>query len=122
MSINSVLNRTSRYVCGGTTEVSPTSIEWFERTSIPFADDDVVFVVTEELSGRLDMIAKIFLGDQKLWWLIAMHNNILDVNLEVSTGVILSIPTRERAQTFLTGKVGGVESTRVLNPGIQQIV
>lgn len=122
MSNNSVLNRTSRYVSGGTTEVSDTSIEWFERTTIPFSEDDLVFVVTEPLQGRLDMIAKIFLDDPKLWWVIAMHNNILDVNYEVAAGVIISIPTRERVKELLTGRTGGVESTRVLRPGVQPII
>lgn len=122
MSANSVLNRTSRYVSGGTTEISDTAIEWFERTSIPFAADDTVFVITESLQGRLDMVAKIFLDDPKLWWVIAMHNNILDVNFEVSTGVIISIPSKERVNALLSGKVGGVPSTRVLRPGVQPIV
>ena len=43
-------------------------------------------------NDRLDLIAKRYLGDSKLWWIIAMVNNIDGDSLLVQPGTILYIP------------------------------
>lgn len=119
---NSTRVRNSRYVSGGTVEVNQTAIEWWERAYFSSAPDDRVYVVPKHLAGRLDRIAYEMLGEARLWWIIAMHNNILDVSGEVVEGTILYIPSADRVKNSLSGKPGGVPSQRELIPSILPIV
>lgn len=121
MEKNSTLVRTSRYVSGGSTEVNQTALEWWEREVFLSAEDDNNYVVEKKFEGRLDLIAAIFLGEPRMWWIIAMLNNIVDPVTEVVEGVILYIPTAERAKSF-SGQLGGVPSTREVPPSILPIV
>lgn len=122
MDTNSTRLRYSRYVSGGTTEVSDYSLEWWERLNFVSNSDDTSYVVEKRFEGRLDLIAATFLGEPRYWWIIAMQNNILDPYNEVVEGVLLYIPTRERVKTALSGKLGGIASTRVLQPSILPVV
>ena len=122
MEKNSVLVRQSRYVSGGTTEVNENALEWWERVVFNTNVDDRNYVVEPQYAGRLDLIATAFLGEPRLWWIIAMHNNILDPYNEVREGTILYIPTVERAQSLISGGLGGVPSTREVPPSILPIV
>ena len=122
MEKNSTLVRISRYVSGGTSEVNSTAIEWWERTNFVSNADDTSYVVEKKFGGRLDLISALFLGEARYWWLIAMHNNILDPSGEITEGRILYIPTAERVKSTLSGKLGGVSSTRELTPSILPIV
>jgi hypothetical protein len=63
-----------------------------------------------------------FLGEPRYWWLLAMHNNVLDPFNEIVEGVVLYIPSQERVKNALSGKLGGVASTRELPPTILPIV
>lgn len=119
---NSTRIRSSRYVSGGTTETSPTAIEWWDRFYFTSAADDIMYVVPRAFAGRLDRIANQLLGEPRWWWIIAMHNNILDVTAEVVEGTILYVPTVERVKATLSGKIGGVPSQRELTPSILPIV
>ena len=60
------------------------------RPAIPLQDDDV-YVVTQS-GDRLETIALTFLGDQSLWWIIAMANNLHGANIAVADGTILRLP------------------------------
>jgi hypothetical protein len=119
---NSTLIRTSRYVSGGITEVGQTTLEWWERQIFVSAADDLSYVVEKKFEGRLDLIAAMFLGEPRYWWLIAMYNNILDPFNEILEGVVLYIPSQDRVKNALSGKLGGVTSTRELSPTILPIV
>lgn len=119
---NSTRVRISRYVSGGTTEVGQTALEWWDRNFFVSNADDTNYVVEKKFEGRLDLIAAVFLGEPRYWWLIAMHNNILDPFNEVLEGTVLYIPSAERAKSVLSGKLGGVASTRELSPSILPIV
>ena len=119
---NSVRVRSSRYVSGGTTEVNQTALEWWERQNFVSNSDDSSYVVERQFAGRLDLIAATYLGEPRYWWLIAMHNNILDPYNEVVEGTVLFIPSQERVKNALSGKLGGVPSTRELPPVILPIV
>lgn len=112
MSINSTSIKSSRYVSGGVTESSSTALEWWQRATIPTDTSDFYYTVEHTLEGRLDLIANKFLGEPRLWWVIAMLNNILDPHNEIRTGTVLLIPTAERAKNLLSGKTGGVPSKR----------
>jgi len=119
---NSVSYSNSRYVAGGTTEVSANRLEWFERNVLLPADDDTFYVVEKKFAHRIDLIAASQLGDSTLWWVIAMLNNILDPYNEIAEGRVLQIPSADRLSTLTTGKTGGVPSTREVPLAILPIV
>lgn len=112
MEKNSTLVTKSRYVSGGITEVSSFALEWWERTVFEIDDSDLVYVVEKNFVNRMDLIAKQFLDDSALWWFVAMYNNVLDPLNEVTEGLVLRIPTRDRVKSLLGGRLGGYESTR----------
>lgn len=122
METNSTRVRISRYVSGGVTEVNQRALEWWERNVFTSNSDDVLYVVEKRFENRLDLIAAIYLDEPRFWWVIAMYNNILDAGSEVTEGLILSIPSRERAKEIMSGKQGGVPSTREPVPAIMPIV
>lgn len=119
---NSTLVRASRYVSGGSTEVNLKALEWWERTVFPINNDDVSYVVEKRFEGRLDLITALYLKEPRYWWVIAQYNNILDPNAEITEGVILYIPTLERVKAMMSGKIGGVPSTREVPLSILPIV
>lgn len=115
---NSVFNKSSRYVHGGKTEVGELGLEWWEKRNLSVDSTDTSFVVDTFHANRLDLIASIFYGEPRWWWVLAQINNILDPMQEVVEGRILFIPTRERLMVLLNGKVGGTNSTRIKNLNI----
>lgn len=112
METNSTLSQRSRYVVGGQTEVNQNALEWWERTQFQTAESDTTYVVEKRAEGRLDLVAQAFLDDSSLWWLIAQLNSILDPFGEIVEGRVLRIPTKERVQSMLNGRIGGYDSTR----------
>lgn len=120
---SSVDNKISRYVNGGITEVSPGRLEWWERRSFAHDIYDDIYYVQPAFVGRLDLIANAFYDEPRYWWIIAQYNNILDPVTEIVEGKELFLPKKSRLQTdFLTGKTGGVVTTRTLKPVIKPVV
>lgn len=119
---NSTLVRSSRYVSGGTTEVSSKAIEIWERNIIQTSVDDTLYTVEKRFEGRLDQIAAQYLLEPRYWWVIAQLNNILDPYVEIREGVILRIPRLERVKAMLTGTLGGIQTTREVPISILPIV
>ena len=119
---NSVLRRKTRYVSGGVTEVSQGRLEWWERNTMTAGNDDRVYTVERKFEGRLDLIAALFLGEPRLWWLLAQYNTILDPYAEVVEGAQIVIPSADRLSTLLQGRTGGVQSTREVPTTILPIV
>lgn len=119
---NSVLRRKSRYASGGTTEVGETGLEWWERNTYTSAADDRLYTVDKKFAGRLDMIAALFLGEPRLWWVLAQYNSILDPYAEVLEGSTIYIPSSARVDLMLDGKTGGVASQREVPISILPIV
>ena len=124
MEKNSTLVKFSRYVAGGTTEVNKTALEWWERNVLVTDPSDFLYVVEDRFQGRLDLITAVYLGEENLryWWVVAMLNNLLDPYTEVKTGRIIRSPTKERLQNMVSGKKGGVPSTREIPISILPIV
>jgi hypothetical protein len=112
MEKNSTLVQNSRYVSGGQTEANSKALEWWERATFTLDESDTQYVVEKNTVGRLDLIAQAFLDDTHLWWLVAQYNAILDPFTEIFEGRILRIPSKARAQTMLSGKLGGYPSAR----------
>jgi hypothetical protein len=119
---NSTLVRSSRYTAGGTSEVNSKAIEWWERDVIPVDASDTVYVVEAQYVGRLDQIAAIYLLEPRYWWIIAQYNNVLDPYNEIQEGTILYIPSIDRVKSLVSGKTGGVPSTREVPLSILPIV
>lgn len=114
MSTNSVYTKNSRYIHGGDTEVDGKFIEWWDRKKFPFDSSDVFYKLEKTYEGRPDKLASVFYGDSSVWWLILQYNNILDLNEEFVAGVELRMPTKDRLQrSMLTGKSGGIPSTKI---------
>lgn len=109
---NSLYNKYSRYVGGGTTESANGKIEWWERGTMPRDPSDIVYVVENFFENRLDLIASTFYSEPRWWWVIAQYNNIIDPFGEVTAGRILLIPTPARLPFLVNTKQGGVDSTR----------
>jgi hypothetical protein len=112
MEKNSTLLPKSRYVVGGVTEVNAKALECWEPNAFRPNSTDRTYVVEARFAGRLDLIAQLYLDDSRLWWLVAQYNAILDPYAEIFPGRLLRIPTKDRAQSMLSGKLGGIASTR----------
>jgi hypothetical protein len=119
---NSTLVKNSRYVSGGETEVGLNTIEHWERLVFPVNNDDTSYVVEKKFVGRLDLITAVFLVEPRYWWVVAQYNNILDPYSEIVEGRVLYIPTLDRVKTILSGKTGGVVSTREVPLAILPVV
>lgn len=120
---NSTQLKTSRYVHGGSTEVSKDTLEWWERRKFGRSPSDMRYVVENKYEGRIDLLAYAFYDDPKLWWIIAQYNNILDPITEIVPGTVLIIPTKDRVMTeFLTRKMGGYPSEREVETVIAPVI
>ena len=116
--LNSTLNRNSRYVSGGTTEVSEQRLEWWERNDLSNIDpsNDQLFAVDRKFNGNLRLISALFYGSDIYWWVIGQYNSILDPYSEVVEGVVLRIPSKQTLDTIMQGRIGGVPSKREVPP------
>ena len=85
---------------------------------------DSTYVLEDIYEGRPELLASVFYEDSRLWWVICQLNNILDVQSEFVTGVLLTIPSKDRVEKELvrTGTKGGVESRREKRKSIKQII
>jgi len=108
---NSVQRKNSRYVLGGTTEVSPGFVEWWEKGFLANDDTDLIYILEKKFEGRPDLLAYQFYDDPYLWWVICQYNVILDFNTEFVEGRVLRIPTKDRITVLINpNKIGGVPS------------
>lgn len=110
---NTVQNKYSRYVGGGNTEIQNNKIEWWERTVFSKDASDSVYVVENNYTNRLDLIAAMFYNESRLAWFVAQYNNIIDPTAEVVAGRVLLIPTPERMAMMTSGKKGGYPSKKL---------
>lgn len=63
---------------------------WIQKI-IDLSNDDQFVTVTKEVEGRLDIISNIYYNTPKLWWIIAIANDIIDP-FDVEIGKRLRIP------------------------------
>lgn len=109
---------TSRYVHGGVTEVGQRALEWWERNTFPNDSSDFQYAVENFYEGALHRLSAAVYGNPRYQWLIAQYNNIIDPFTEVTPGRVLFLPTKERLNLMLNGKVGGIPSTREGDPRV----
>jgi len=73
----------------------------FELNLEKNASDSVKYRVPEEYQYRPDLIAYGFYGNEKLYWVILEHNNIVDP-FEIEVGTELEIPNIEKVKSKLS--------------------
>jgi hypothetical protein len=112
MNTNSLLDKNSRYACGGTTEREDIGLGWWERKQYRFSETDTMITVTGKHVHRIDLLAYDFLGNSKLWWVIAQYNSIIDPHSEIVEGKYLRIPSTAAIQLMIAPKTGGIASQR----------
>jgi len=100
---SSLDNKNCRMVQGGTTDVVGNFLGWWEKREIPRDDvTDVQFIITADYAFRADKISYKLYGRDDYDWLVLEYNNIVDVNEELGVGVILTLPSYDRAMYNLT--------------------
>jgi hypothetical protein len=114
MNKNSMLVKTSRYVIGGVSEREENRLGWWERKIFEKDPNDKFIAVSGRHVHRIDLLAHDFLGDSKLWWIIAQYNSLIDPYEEMQEGKYLRIPPQS-VISLLNGKIGGTASQRELN-------
>jgi nucleoid-associated protein YgaU len=75
----------------------------FHSNLMPYfegADSDFL-IITEE-DDRLDTLAFQFYKNASLWWVIAVYNNLTNIDLKLEPGLQLRIPIDP---TYVTNKI-----------------
>ena len=89
---SSVNDPNSRYVQGGTTDVYPARLGWWERLVIEPASDDTTFYLPPSYNLRPDLLAYDLYGKAVYAWIILQYNSIVDINTEFVTGAQITYP------------------------------
>lgn len=84
-----------RYVYGGTVDDFGTRLGWWEPTTFTKDVTDVPLSLPVRYSKRPDLLAYDLYGDETLGWFIMQYNVISDIN-EFLTGIMLTLPTKNR--------------------------
>lgn len=69
-------------------------VEFFDLLDLPTVPeqpDDISYSVISP--DRIDLIAKKFYGEEALWWVIAVANNIEKIPQDLQVGDIIRIPS-----------------------------
>lgn len=96
MANQSTDNKNSRYVQGGITDVYSNKLGWWERTPIPYSDDDIMLTIDLKYSGRPSLLAYDLYGKDTLMWIVLQYNNIVDIEEEFVEGKEIRAPRPER--------------------------
>lgn len=83
----------SRYAYSESLVTKETKKRYISSTIYPKikpSNDD--FYIIAEQSDRLDILASKYFGDQSLWWVIAVANNLNNASYFIETGKQLRIP------------------------------
>lgn len=103
---SSVKKKNSRYLQGGDTEIFKERLGWWEqRLDIPKDQiDDISFVITKKYEHKPWLVAKVFLGNENLEWVILQYNEIVDTIEEFVVGRTIQIPSKNRVLFSITEK------------------
>lgn len=109
MATSSVNKRNSRHVQGGSTTTYPLRLGWWERIVMLPDDDDLFVTVSNRQDRRPDIIAADIYGRAEFAWVVLQFNNIADINLELTAGTDIRLPTQDRLFfDMLNRPTGGV--------------
>lgn len=68
-------------------------VETWERETIPYSDNDIYIEFNSNYNGRLDLVSYDYYKTSRLWWVIAVANNIQNPFEKIEVGKILRIPS-----------------------------
>lgn len=83
----------SRYIYTGILKEKNTKKNYLETTIYPMLkpnSNDVYIIATE--GDRIDLLAYRYYGETRMWWVIAVANNLNDANLFLEPGRQIRIP------------------------------
>jgi len=82
---------------------------------VPVIQDSLL--VPQSMEGRLDLISFQYYGTPNYWWLIALVNNILDIEAEVVVGAQLNIPSLPSLYNFYNANAKADQQSSVSETG-----
>ena len=63
--------------------------------NVDATDSDIVVITIQ--GDRLDLLANEYYQDPSMWWVIALKNDMTEVNISMKEGIVLRIPSRNEA-------------------------
>lgn len=96
-----MFNKSSRFTNGGTTDLGPKFLGWWERTNVSQEYDDVFIEIDATTDRRPDIIAKRYLGSETMQWLVLQYNAIIDLETELTVGTKIRLPSVKRALSIM---------------------
>ena len=63
--------------------------------NVDATDSDIVVITIQ--GDRLDLLANEYYQDPSLWWVIALKNDMTEVDISMKEGIVLRIPSRTEA-------------------------
>lgn len=68
-------------------------LETVDKLNLPVDEREEVYQIPLEEDRRPDLTARNFYSNSKLWWAIALYNNMADPILNWKAGEIIRVPT-----------------------------
>jgi len=97
-----MLNKNGRFINGGTVQFAGDFLGWWERRVIPQQIDDQFIELDAVYEKRPDLIARAFLSDERMMWLVLQYNNVIDVETELLAGTVIRLPHPKRIVELAT--------------------
>jgi hypothetical protein len=63
--------------------------------NVDATDRDIVVIKIQ--GDRLDLLANEYYQDPSMWWVIALKNDMTEVDISMKEGIVLRIPSRTEA-------------------------
>ena len=63
--------------------------------NVDATDSDIVVITIQ--GDRLDLLANEYYQDPSMWWVIALKNDMTEVDISMKEGIVLRIPSRTEA-------------------------
>jgi hypothetical protein len=63
--------------------------------NVDATDRDIVVITIQ--GDRLDLLANEYYQDPSMWWVIALKNDMTEVDISMKEGIVLRIPSRTEA-------------------------
>jgi hypothetical protein len=63
--------------------------------NVDATDTDIVVMTVQ--GDRLDLLANEYYQDSTMWWVIALKNDMTEIDISMKEGIILRIPSRNEA-------------------------
>ena len=64
-------------------------------SNVDATDSDIVVITIQ--GDRLDLLANEYYQDPSMWWVIALKNDMTEIDISMKEGIILRIPSRNEA-------------------------